>query len=149
MRIEHMRIKNYRVLRDVTFKDLKPFTAVTGPNGSGKSTVFDAFAFLHEVFTAGLRGAWDKRNRVDAIRCRDSEGPIEFELKYSVDVDGQKRQTTYEITIDEESGQPAVQREVLRWTTARGSGRPRDISRFERENGKIYNEQTSWWRDAR
>jgi len=147
VRIEHMRVRNYRVLRDITFKDLRPFTVVIGSNGSGKSTVFDAFAFLHEAFTVGLRGAWDKRNRIDAIRSRGSEGSVEFELKYRVDVDGQKRQTTYEIAIDEEGGQPVVQREVLRWTTARGSGRPRDILRFERGNGKIYNEQTCEYED--
>jgi ATPase len=142
MRIDHMRIKNYRVFRDISFKDLTAFTTLVGPNGSGKSTVFDAFAFLYEAFTVGLRTAWDKRNRIDAIRSRGSKGPVEFELKYRVDVDGKKRQTTYQIAIDEEAGQPVVQSEILRWTTAKRQGRPQHILEFTRGSGRIYNEQT-------
>ncbi|MGH3719338.1 MAG: AAA family ATPase [Pseudonocardiaceae bacterium] len=39
--IQRLRIQNYRVLRDVEFRDLTPLTVLLGPNGSGKSTVFD------------------------------------------------------------------------------------------------------------
>ena len=54
-RVEYLRVQNYRVLRDVEFKNLTPLTVLLGPNGSGKSTVFDVFAFLSECFTDGLR----------------------------------------------------------------------------------------------
>ena len=49
--IEGFRVRNYRVLRDVTLgrpsghrehDPLTPFTVVIGKNGSGKSSLFDA-----------------------------------------------------------------------------------------------------------
>lgn len=54
-KIEGFRVKNYRVLRDITLgklwntrnaKSLTPMTAVIGKNGVGKSTLFDTFGFL-------------------------------------------------------------------------------------------------------
>ena len=62
-RIEYLRVQNFRALRDVEFKDLKPLTVLLGPNGSGKSSVFDVFSFLAECFDWGLRRAWDSRGR--------------------------------------------------------------------------------------
>ena len=47
-RIEYLKARNFRALRDVAFRDLTPMTVLLGPNGSGKSTVFDVFAFLAE-----------------------------------------------------------------------------------------------------
>src|SRR5512147_1062891 len=81
-RIEYLRVKNYRALHDLELTSLTPLTVFLGPNGSGKSTIFDVFAFLSECFTVGLRKAWDKRNRFRELRSRDSDGLIEFELKY-------------------------------------------------------------------
>ena len=147
MRIDSLRIKNYRVLRDIKLDDMTPLTVLVGPNGSGKSTVFDAFAFLHESFTTGLRSAWDRRNRMAAIRSRGSGGPVEFELKYRMEVDGKPRQTTYLLAVEENDDLPVVQREVLRWTTAPAQGRPRDILVFEHGRGRVYNEQTQIYED--
>ena len=60
-RIESLRVKNYRALRDVELRKITPLSAFLGANGSGKSTLFDVFAFLAECFTVGLRYACDKR----------------------------------------------------------------------------------------
>ena len=118
-RIESLRIRNYRALRDVELKEITPLSVFLGPNGSGKSTLFDVFAFLAECFTVGLQSAWSKRERFKELRTRGSDGPIEFELKY--------RETpktpliTYHLTIDEDTKGPCVKSEWLRWR--RGSQR--------------------------
>ncbi|MBF9221946.1 AAA family ATPase [Hymenobacter sp. BT662] len=79
-RLTYLRIKNYRALRDVEFRDLTPLTVLIGPNGSGKSTVLDALDFLAEAVRGNLVGAWEKRNRFQGMRTRGSEGNIEFEV---------------------------------------------------------------------
>src|SRR5438876_1066753 len=81
-RIENLRVKNYRALRDLELRDITPLTVFLGPNGSGKSTIFDVFAFLAECFSVGLRKAWDRRGRFKELRTRDAEGPIEITLRY-------------------------------------------------------------------
>jgi predicted ATPase len=138
--IERLTIRNYRVLRDVTFDKLSPLTVLFGPNGSGKSTVFDVFVFLHEAFTTNLRRAWDRRNRLHEIRSRGTEGPVEFELKYREA--RRSRLVTYRIVIDEQRGLPVVLEETLQWNIAPGPGRPKDILRFTRGEGNVYDDKT-------
>ena len=138
--IEKLTVRNYRVLRDVTFDKLTPLTVLLGPNGSGKSTVFDVFAFLNEAFTTNLRRAWDRRNRLNEIRSRGASGPIVFELKYRESAGSKK--VTYRIAIDEERGSPVVVEELLQWVTAPAQGRPRDILRFSNGSGSVYDEES-------
>lgn len=66
--IEGFRVKNFRVLKDVTLgklwnlqraKSLTPLTAVIGKNGVGKSTLFDAFGFLADCLKMGVEEACD------------------------------------------------------------------------------------------
>jgi len=142
MSIEQFRIRNYRVLKDVTFRDISRLTVLCGPNGSGKSTVFDVFAFLHTAFTTSLRQAWDERNRMAEIRSRGADGPIGFEIKYRTGLDGKSRLATYTLEIDEEKGGPIVRTEKLQWTIAPGQGRPKTILGFTDGQGQVYDEVT-------
>ncbi len=81
-RIEGFRIKNYRVLKDVTLgkpwnmqkaQPLMPMTAVIGENGVGKGSLFDAFGFLADCLKLGVEEACDSRGRggFDCIRSQD------------------------------------------------------------------------------
>ncbi|MGY3088074.1 putative ATPase [Hymenobacter sp. UYAg731] len=110
-RLTYLRIKNYRALRDVEFRDLTPLTVLIGPNGSGKSTVLDALDFLAEAVRGNLVGAWEKRNRFQGMRTRGSEGSIEFELKISYPTDNTFLRYTIEIT--EKDDKPFVLEESL------------------------------------
>jgi len=65
-RIEGIRIKNFRALRDVTIgklwnlqnaESLTPTTTVIGKNGVGKSSLFDAFGFLADCLRSGVEKA--------------------------------------------------------------------------------------------
>lgn len=133
-RIEYLRVKNYRALRDIELKSITPLTVFVGPNGSGKSTIFDVFAFLAESFQLGLRKAWDKRGRFKELRTRGESGPIVFEIKYR-----ETRQTlliTYHLEIDEDAKGPFVARESLSWK--RGSyGRPFNFLDFWNGEGEV------------
>ena len=78
-RIEGIRIKNYRVLKDITLgklwntpdaQALTPMTAVIGKNGVGKSSLFDAFGFLSDCLKLGVEEACDARGRGGFGRIR-------------------------------------------------------------------------------
>lgn len=131
-RIEYLKVKNYRALREVEFKDLTRFTVLLGPNGSGKSTVFDIFAFLAECFELGLRRAWDRRGRARELKTRGGEGPISIEIKYR---EPGYPLITYHLAVDERAGAPVVVEEWLRWK--RGShGQPFRFLEYREGHGK-------------
>ncbi len=112
LRIQYLKVQNFRALRDVEFRELSPLTVLVGPNGSGKSTVFDVFAFLAECFESGLRRAWDKRGRAKELRTRNSEGPITLEIKYK---ERDYPLITYHLSVGERNGSPIVVEEWLQW----------------------------------
>ncbi|WP_249027654.1 AAA family ATPase [Xanthomonas cucurbitae] len=61
MKIESIRLRNFKAFRDVHLKDMPSFLVVVGANGSGKSTLFDVFGFLHDCLKGNVRQALDKR----------------------------------------------------------------------------------------
>ena len=108
-RLTYLRIRNYRALRDVVFRDLTPLTVLIGANGSGKSTVLDALAFLGEAAGGSMIQAWKKRNQFEGIRTRGETGAIQFEMglmRESVDV-------VYQLEIDEVDGNVFLKNEEL------------------------------------
>lgn len=140
-RVERLKVRNYRVLRDVEFHDLTPLTVLLGPNGSGKSTVLDVFAFLNEAFTTNLAAAWAKRGGLRELRSRGETGPIEIELRYhSSPEDGI---TTYSLTLDEEQGVPTVVHEAMHWYLAQEGAPQQGILGFTRGSGRVYDEDTN------
>ena len=116
-RIERLKVRNFRALRDVEIPHWTPLTVLLGPNGSGKSTVFDVFAFLAECLENGLRRAWEKRGKARELRSRGGEGPILIEIAYR-----ERPRTpliTYHLQVDEKNGRPHVTCEWLRWKRGR------------------------------
>lgn len=123
-RIEGIRIRNFRVLRDITLgklwnlqqaEPLTPLAAVIGKNGVGKSSLFDAFGFLADCLKTGVEEACDLRGRggFQRVRSQGQLGPIEFEIYYKEE--GNARPITYELAVSEDStGRPYVQKERLR-----------------------------------
>ncbi len=131
-RMEYLKVRNFRALREVVFKDLTPLTVLLGPNGSGKSTVFDVFAFLSECFEVGLRRAWDRRGRAKELRTRGGTGPIVIELKYR-ELPGTPL-ITYHLAIDEIQNRPVVIAEWLHWRRKR-YGKPFRFLEYRKGHG--------------
>ena len=133
-RIERLKVKNFRALRDMEIKRITPLTVLLGPNGSGKSTVFDVFAFLAECFENGLRKAWEKRGKAKELKSRGGEGPVLIEIAYR-----EKPKSpliTYHLEVDEKEGKPIVVVEWIRWK--RGSrGRPFHFLDYNRGSGWV------------
>lgn len=141
-RIEYLRVRNYRALRDLELRDITPLTVFVGPNGSGKSTVFDVFAFLKECFDTGLRGAWDRRGRFNELRSRGAgEGEcISFDLKYREKPDDPI--ITYHLAIGERANRPYVAEESLRWRRGIRYGKPFKFLDFRDGSGRAWTGET-------
>lgn len=140
-RVERVRVKNFRALHDVEFKNLTPLSVLLGPNGSGKSTFFDVFAFLSECFTDGLRRAVGSRGdgSLRDLRSRGSDGPISIELTYREGYSRGDRvpfAITYHLEIDEQDRKPVVSREWMRWKRS-SYGAPFYFITYERGQGSV------------
>jgi len=145
-RIESLRIRNYRALKDVVMEHITPLTVLLGPNGSGKSTVFDVFAFLSECFSDGLRKAWDRRGRFRELRSRDQDGPIVIELQYR-ERPGSPL-ITYHLEIEEKARGPVIRQEFLRWKHGRPAA-PFYFLHYQYGQGEVITGEAPEARDKR
>jgi predicted ATPase len=142
MKIESIRLKNYKTFRNAHLQELPNFCVVVGANGSGKSTLFDVFGFLHDCLKGNVRQALDTRGRFQEVISRDSkEDSILIELQYRMEIVGVDRLVTYFLEIGEKKGAPFVKREILRYKRGR-HGKPYHFLDFERGSGyAITNEE--------
>lgn len=125
MRVEQIRIKNYKVFKDVTVRNLAPVCVFIGKNGVGKSTFFDVFSFLGDALKDNVNVALSKNGRggFKQVMSRDSEGMIEFEIKFRSDKakldSGTKPLATYTLKIGEgKTGRAYVAEERLSYKKA-------------------------------
>jgi predicted ATPase len=122
MKIESIRLKNFKAFRDVHLRDIPPFLVVVGANGSGKSTLFDVFGFLHDCLKGNVRKALDNRGRFGEVLsrgCDPKQDSILIELQYRMEITGVERLVTYSLEISERNGSPIVSKELLRYKRGR------------------------------
>jgi predicted ATPase len=142
MKIESIRLKNFKSFRDVHLCELPDFCVVVGANGSGKSTLFDVFGFLHDCLKGNVRQALDSRGRLQEVISRDSkEKTILIELQYRMEIVGVDRLVTYSLEIGEKKKTPIIKREILRYKRGR-HGKPYHFLDFQEGRGyAITNEE--------
>lgn len=144
MRIESIRLKNFKAFRKVHLKDIPAFLVVVGANGSGKSTLFEVFGFLHDCLKGNVRQALDKRGRFAEVLSRGCDptiDTIEIELQYRMEIAGVERLVTYSLEIADDKGSPFVQKELLRYKRGR-YGSPYHFLSFAKGEGyAISNEE--------
>jgi predicted ATPase len=139
MRIESLRLQNFRTFRDVHLKDLPGFAVFVGANGTGKSTLFSVFGFLRDAMTTNVTSALGRlggSRGFQEVRSRGTSGPIEIELKLRADL-GRSTPSliTYLVVLDEVDGRPVVEKEVLQYRRG-SSGRPWKFLDFSRGQGQ-------------
>lgn len=113
MKIEGIRLKNFKVFKELNLENLSALAIFVGANGSGKSTLFDVFGFLKDALQNNVRQALAKRGGFQEVRSRNCEGPIEIELKVRMQIGKKSRLVTYLIQVEEKDGRPFISREVL------------------------------------
>lgn len=152
MRIESIRLKNFRAFKDVVLKDIPPFCVLVGANGTGKSTLFSVFGFLRDAMTTNITAALGRlggSRGYQEVRTRGCTGPIEIELKIRADL-GRKASNliTYNLSIDEKDGRPVVAREVLKYRRGSG-GQPWHFLDFSLGKGEAVTNELDTVRDVK
>jgi len=124
MKLESIRLKNFRAFKNAEMKHIPNMCVLVGANGVGKSTIFGVFDFLKNLMTSNVNSALARLggNRgFREVRSRNAEGPIEIEIKFRATA--KSPLATYFVQIDERNGRAYVAREVLKYR--RGSkGQP-------------------------
>lgn len=141
MRIETIRVKNYKVFKNVELKNLPSLAIFVGANGVGKSTLFDVFGFLRDALRNNIKQALAVRGGFKEVISRGEKGYIEFELQFRLKIASKERLVTYQLEIGEENSKPFIAREILKYK--RGPyGKPFHFLNFSKGEGyAITNEE--------
>ncbi|WP_273470690.1 AAA family ATPase [Lautropia mirabilis] len=148
MRIESIRLKNYKSFRDASIVDMPSLCVVVGANGTGKSTLFGVFGFLKDCLLFNVRHAMQQRGgfREMLSRGADPGEGIEIEIKFRLEISGVDRLVTYLLHLGEERGRPIVLHEVLRYKRGR-YGSPFHFLDFRMGEGYAINNEEDFRRD--
>jgi len=141
MKIETIRLKNFKAFKELTLTDLPPLAVFVGANGTGKSTLFDIFGFLSDALTNNVRSAIQNRGGFKEVISRGGTGLIEIELQFRIDIVGKSRLVTYHLEIGEKNRNIYIEREFLRYKRGR-YGSPYHFLEFSKGIGyAITNEE--------
>ncbi|GCA83856.1 hypothetical protein MiHa_01824 [Microcystis aeruginosa NIES-2522] len=116
MKIVSIKIKNYRMFKNIHIRDIPPFCVIIGANGTGKSTLFDIFGFLRDALKNNIRQALQICGGYREIITRGQEQEdIEIELQFPMKILDTERLVTYQIIIGQNNNRPVIKREILRY----------------------------------
>jgi predicted ATPase len=135
MKIESIRFKNFKSFKDAGLSNLPNLCIIVGANGTGKSTIFQVFQFLRDAMASNVNAALTRlggSRGFKEVRSRNSDGPIEFELKFRAKPDSPL--TTYFLQINEKQGKAIVEREILKYRRG-SSGQPWHFLDFSKGRG--------------
>lgn len=93
MKLKHLRITNYKSLKDIIVEP-SLFSVFVGPNASGKSNFTDALEFIGAVYRDGLEAAIALKGGYDNIayrKIRRSKSSIGFEIQVELTTSEAKR----------------------------------------------------------
>ncbi len=136
MKIEAIRLKNFKVFQDITMTGIPPFCVVVGANGTGKSTLFQVFGFLKDCLTYNVSAAMQSRGGWREVVSRGHEKEhIVIELRFRLEISKVQRLVTYYLELAQEDNRVAVAREILRYKRG-AAGSPYHFLDFSFGQGK-------------
>lgn len=133
VKIESIKIKNFKVFKEVYVENISSMAVFLGMNGSGKSTFFDVFGFLNDALITNVKAALARRGGYKEVLSRGQTGDIEFEIKFRTNQN--EPIVTYNLKIGlSDKKEPIVKKESLRFR--RGStGSPWKMLDFSNGEG--------------
>ena len=147
MKIESIRIHNYRVLQNVLVENIPNMAVFLGMNGVGKTTFFDVFGFLHDSLHSNVRAALAKRGGFQEVISRGQSGDIEFEIKFRPS-EGEPL-ITYQLVIClAQDRKPAIKKEVMKFRRGQ-TGAPWKVLEFSFGEGVAADGELIKYEDVR
>lgn len=120
MKIESIRLKNFKVFHDIKMSKIPPFCVVVGANGTGKSTLFQVFGFLKDCLTYNVSAAIQSRGGWNELISRGHEKEnIVIELQFRMEISNVQRLVTYYLELRTIHNKIVVAREKLRYKRGR------------------------------
>lgn len=133
MRIQTLKIKNYKVFKDVAITNIPNMAVFLGMNGVGKTTFFDIFGFLNDCLTKNVKAALAVRGGYSEVISREQNENIEFFIQFRQAEN--EPLVTYELSIGlDPKNQPVIVKEIVRFRRGQ-SGAPYKILDFENGEG--------------
>ena len=133
MQIESLRVKNFRVFKNIQVDNIPQMAVFMGQNGVGKTTFFDIFGFLHDCLNSNVRSALAKRGGFAEVISREQRDDMLFEIKFRPLPE--EPVITYELTIGlDERNFPVVKKEIMRFRRGQ-KGAPWKILDFANGEG--------------
>ncbi|MFQ5431167.1 MAG: AAA family ATPase [Nitrospinota bacterium] len=135
MKIESIKLKNFKAFKDTEMVDIPSYCVLVGANGTGKSSLFQVFAFLKDALSSNVNTALAKlggSRGFDEVCSRNSVGNIEIELKFREKSNSPL--VTYFLSIAVENGSAYVDREILKYRRG-SSGQPWQFLNFSKGKG--------------
>jgi predicted ATPase len=149
MKIESIRLKNFKAFKNVEMRDIPKLCVLVGANGTGKSSLFSAFRFLKDAFIGNINSALAKLGGArgfEEVKSRNSSSSIEIELKYR-DTPSSPLMT-YLLQIGQKEGRAVVEKEILKYR--RGSkGKPWHFLDFSQGEGDAVTNEVDSVKDER
>ncbi len=136
MKIEAIRLKNFKVFRQAAITDIPAFCVIIGANGAGKSTLLDVFSFIKDCLAATVSKALQTRGGYREVVSRGMEGEgIRIEMDLRMRLNEVERSVTYQLEIGPgEHGRPAIEQETL---SRQHQGAPVHLLNFQRGRGFV------------
>jgi len=136
--IEQIRVKNFRLYRDLRVTHLQRLNVFLGANGSGKTTLFKVFSFLATCLKENVTVAVNREGGFKELITRDRDPEkdfIEFEIKFRNFEQGEKSPlVTYYLKIGFDKGKVFIEREILKYRRG-SSGKPWHFLNYSRGIG--------------
>lgn len=136
MKIESIRLKNFKVFQDINMTDIPSFCVVVGANGTGKSTLFQVFGFLKDCLTFNVGAAMQSRGGwIELVSRGHEQENMIIELQFRMEISKVQRLVTYYLELTNAHKKVEVAREILRYKRG-AAGSPYHFLDFAYGKGK-------------
>lgn len=144
MKIEALRVKNFKAFKEIKLTNLPAISVFIGANGTGKTTLFDVFGFLRDALQDNVRVALQKRGGFKEVITRGESGAIEIEIKFREHDEGASSPlVTYSLIIELDNNQPVVKREILKYRRG-AKGKSWHFLDFKKGSGMAITNESSY-----